>query len=791
KFFYYISKAEKINTDPKYAYLINTKLADFYYNEQKYKEAIQYYKKLLKNKKNGWITKHYYNLAWSLLKVDKYDEAVKNLKRAYIYELKPGYFKIGDQIIDSLLLFFAYSDRTQEGIKYFDKVKISSFKNLIKYLHYVFEHGKKKNIKFVLKRIEKINLTPSQSFVLLSKRVVAYRALKMFKSLQVKFDLFRRKYLKFNMSKVKLDTRRELVKAIKGYTGYLQELIKSKRLIKESRKKTYIKYIANNFNVLKLIDPKNTVEYTYYEGETYFSVQKFKTSASVYSSGIRHLQLSKKKRHKFLDKTFESLFKSIENQKKPSSKSLLFAYTAYLGFYPKGKKARTIYQRLINLYRVTGKENKMFKVLRAYNKYYPKDVKLQKNMYKHVLNKYISMKNLRALDELKSLIDKGFLGFTLKESLKLSKIITQIHFSSFEDLAKRGKFKEAIAGFYQLYLNKKNMYSLRVDALRKKMFYENKQYHYEDLAKTLHVALKFYKLKKKEEFGEEFLYYAQNICVGDLHKECTSLLRAYKKDKTIKLTRGLQSLYFKLASATTLSNENVYRLASNDAERNYGFKLLMIRDGAYTSKVYNQYYKNPKMKGVIDETINKKVLHIFYRSLSFDRVKHFVNKLSIKSIKNKHLKVINTMNKLRREVRFSLPDTPEGDEMTEKIFMSFGQQVETGAQALFTKLNGILNRADPNYLPFISSLVVNRFEEELVKFKKFIPVSKNADLEAAMSDAVTSFHKSFDQKLIEYRSLYFKSLKKTEHGSGVKVYASETIKAPLGDVVGGLILWQE
>ena len=59
KFYKNIKKAEKINKDKSIAYVINTKLADYHYNEKQYKQAVRYYSKLTYKKKNKWLTKIY------------------------------------------------------------------------------------------------------------------------------------------------------------------------------------------------------------------------------------------------------------------------------------------------------------------------------------------------------------------------------------------------------------------------------------------------------------------------------------------------------------------------------------------------------------------------------------------------------------------------------------------------------------------------------------------------------------------------------------------------------------
>lgn len=791
KFYIYVKKAERFNKDKEFGYLINTKIADYHFNEKQYKQASKYYKRLLYNKKSGWITKHYYNLSWAELKLNRYSKALKYLKVAARYEKqKNGFFKIGDQLVNSLLLFHAYSKKTKEGIKYFDKIGISSFENLLKYLHYVFENGDKNNIDIVFNRIEKLKLNKNQQFILLSKKVLVYRTLKRFGKLQKKFHHFKKTHAR-RKGKVEQKSREDLITATRSYTGFLQELVRSKRLISEKNRRRYLFYIGSNFSVLRSIDRKNALKYTYFEGETYFSIQNYKRAVLVYVRGIKEAKKYRKGKDPNLVKIFDSLFKSLEKQEKRSTKTLIYTYSSYLAFFPNGAKANQVNQRLLNIYQSKGDSKKMLASLKSYNKLFPIEVKIQRDFYKNILNKYIDLKNVSALASLKILIDKGFLGFTKNESRKVEKVITQIYFSKYEDMAKKGQYEEAIAGFDKLFNDKKSKYVLRIDSLRKKMFYENKILKYVDLSKSLISAFSFFNTKNKKKHKQEILFYVQNICLGDMHEECRALVARSFKDKTIKVSGSLKNLYFKLSAIYSKSLVPIYKNAKSKEDKNYLFKLLLAQDSEYISPLYNEFYKDKKKRLVIEGEVSKRVLNKFYDSLDISASEKIVSKISIKSLKNKILREFKQLRVQLPKINFIFPATPKDEDISEMVFMKFGQSFDALSVKLFQKIDSVINTTPPNYIPFVLSRIISRFDVELEKFKNFIPVSKNADLEKAMSDAVTNFQKIYDKKAISYRALYFQSIGKTAYGSGVKIYNNEIITKPLQRGYGSLELWQE
>lgn len=791
KFFQYMRKAEKTNKDKKIGYQIHTKLANYYYNENKYPQASRYYKKLLYDKKSPWLTKHYYNLAWSELKQDRFKNALNFLKKAHLYERQKGYYKIGDQLVDALLLFHAYANQTREGLEYFKRYKLNNFDNYLKYLHYVFGHGSRAETRYVINDIEKMKLTLKQEYKLLEKRILVYRTLKKFSGLQKELASFKTKLNKKDRKKVDKVTREELVLAIKSYSGYLQELIKSQRLITNKRKKIYVRYIAYNFNVLRSIDPKNALEYSYFEGETHFSILDYKKAISVYSNGLKRFKATKKRKDPYLKKTFDSVFKALENDPKPNNKSLLFAFKTYIHFFPKGKKSNDIHQRILAIYKSSGNEKEMFRSLRAYNKAFPSMVRVQRNFYKQVLNEYIDKKDIASLRDLQKLVDKKFLGFGKKESLAIEKVIKQIKFSKYEQLAKSGKVKEAIDGFYRLFSDKKGKYSLRVDALRKVMFYQNKIYDFIELSKSLVTAKKFFKSKEKRIHQKEMLFYTQNICFGDYQKSCLSTLTAFKKDKSIKLLPNLENFYFKLRTLFSTNLEKDYKMAKSIPDKNFVFKILLLEKKGFSDNLYGKFYKHKQMKSVIDGEVERNVLNEFYRTLSISETKSYIRSISIPRIKNKYNSDMSKLSNVLKSVKYKLPATPKAKIITEQIFVSFGQAVENKVSGIFQAIQNTINSTDPNYLPFVLSKIIVEFEKEVAQFKKFIPVSKNADFEAAMNDAIVNFHRIFDGKIIELRSLYYRTLQNTIKGSGVKKYGNDIITTPKKNSYGQLRLWEK
>lgn len=790
RFYTHIKKAEKTNKDSKLEYLINSKLADHHYNEGEFQRASFYYKKILGNKSNGWLTKIYYNLAWCELKQKRYSTALSSVKMAYSFEQKKGYFKVGEQLIDAILLFHAISRKTDEGLDYLSQQKISNFQNLIKYLHYVFENGNRSKISKIISSLDRLEKNSDQQLQLLEKKIVVYRPLKKFSLIQGEFQAFENRFPKIKLNKIKEETRSDLKNAIVSYTGYLQELVKSKRLISEKSKRKYVSYIASNFGIMKLIDPKSSMEYNYYEGETYFSLGDFSKASKVYVDGIKKYQQSDKKNKEYTAKTYESLFKAIEKQNKPDERLLLFSLQSYLKSFPRGLKSKLVHQRLVNFYQSKGETKKVLAALRSYNRNYPSDINLQRDYYKTLLNESIDKKDINSLNSLKNLIDKGFLKFPKEESAKIGLVITQLYFSKYDNLEKQGKNLEALKGFDSIYKDKKNDYKLRVEALRKKLFLLNKEKLLVELGDEIVSAAKFYNVKMKKTYGAELVIYAEGICSGDELLKCTQSASALIKDPKIKTSKALKNFYFKITSAQSGNYEEAYAMANSSAKKNYLFKIIVEESPNFRIPLFVKYYALPQYKSIIDAEIERKFLNSFYHTLSFKSFERFLIRTPFKKLKNSYeLRISKIKNSISMS-RFSFTKVPTAEKISAEQFGTFGGQFNLDLTKIINKINSGLVSIDPNFAPYYLSNVIKNFRIQSESFKKFAPASDDSQLESAMNDEMAKLHQFLDQKLLEYQQLYFESIKRTANLSGAKKYSRGIIDSPMKNDLEGLGLWQ-
>lgn len=124
--------------------LANGKLADYYFNKSKFKNAAEYYRRALRDDQHSeWANRYFYNLAWSYFKDQNYDLATKTL--VFLYEKgkkektpKDYFFQQSAQKLPGFYLFSGEPDR---GYEFIEKTKPDDTTAIFDYIKTVYEKG--------------------------------------------------------------------------------------------------------------------------------------------------------------------------------------------------------------------------------------------------------------------------------------------------------------------------------------------------------------------------------------------------------------------------------------------------------------------------------------------------------------------------------------------------------------------------------------------------------------------------------------------------------------------------
>ena len=438
-----------------------TALADFYYNEKRFQDAISYYEKVITKTEDEWLPKHYFNISWCYLKVREFDKAIKAIRHAYVLSKDRTYVNIKDQVLDNVGSFYVYAGRPLEGLEFYLKNEKDPIPYLMPMAKKTSEKGHERETEAVFapaqKLIDKNDWFHYQE-ELFHSYLDFYRHYNRFADLEETSRMMVAYYKKADPDKkltLKTDLKEDSIEKMRSLAGFLQ--VRVAKNMKEnggSFKEQEMNIVLNFFNHLIALDPTKKVEYLYFRGETYYSVRKFTEAAPAYIDCVNEAKLTKNE--DLARKSLNSLLSLTAMEvieKELNKKYLIFAYTEHVGIWPRDEKSEQIYPKLFEIYREAGLDEKASVVIRTFYKAYPEHLKDQQTLMTKVLDLFIDRKETKKLASWIHEFKSGFLTFS-KETIEKTEItLGNMLFLEYQDLAKKGDKRSAANGFVSIYEN--------------------------------------------------------------------------------------------------------------------------------------------------------------------------------------------------------------------------------------------------------------------------------------------------------------------------------------------------
>lgn len=440
-------------------YKAKVALAEYYYNEKKYKTAVNYYRSTLGKKhktereKDEWLSKHHYNLAWCYLKIVDYKKALDHLRTSYKYTKNDRYINIKDQIFNSAPIFYLYAGQVREGVQFIINGTKRSADYLSKLAQLTADRGSLKDAEYILERAYREAQNDSDSEEMIK---VTLKKLEIFRNFKQNTKHYReaKQLAKLHDEFVIPKEYREMaINQLKGQVGYLQVRLKAN----PEKTSKYLVPIITYFNILKNVDKDKTDEYYYFQGETLYQSGKKKTALKAYIRGMRFAK-GKKGRRKIKTKLVDAIFFTLEDtklNKKTQTNTYRETYEFFLTEWPKEKRSEAIYDKLFNIYIQQGKDQLAHKLLLTYMKHYKQKMDKQRGFAAILIDYYVKTKNADKLSNWIIRIDKGYLAFKRDYIEKGLILLGNILFEELDNQAKDGDVDQAIKGYIALYQNKK------------------------------------------------------------------------------------------------------------------------------------------------------------------------------------------------------------------------------------------------------------------------------------------------------------------------------------------------
>lgn len=464
----YLLEAIGLVKDPHHSlrHHAETALADFYYNEKRFPEAIHYYERVIKKTEDDWMTKHLFNLSWCYLKNREFNKAIDTIRKSYFESKNPIYVNIKDQVLENIGSFYVYAGRPLEGLEFYLDNEKDPVAYLIPMALKASDKGHEKETKEILDAAQKV--VDKNSFYqyqeeLLHTYLDFYRHYNRFaeheKMSRTLVAYYKKAYEEKKddpKTKFKIELKDDAIEKMRTLAGFLQiKLAKDVKKDESSYREEELDIVLNYFKHLIYLDPNRKVEYFYFRSETYFSVHRYNDAAPSYveavkeAKRVKNLELARKSLDSLLALTGLEVIEKNENKK-----YLIFAYSEHIEFWPRDDKSELIYPKLFEIYRELYDDKKATAVIRSYNKAYPEHLKEQQTQMTKILDQFIDKKATVKLANWIGEFKTGFLKFSKETIEKTEIVLGNILFIQYQDLAKTGDRAGAIKGFESLYVHK-------------------------------------------------------------------------------------------------------------------------------------------------------------------------------------------------------------------------------------------------------------------------------------------------------------------------------------------------
>ncbi len=447
----YLIKAEqKSGNNPKSKVRIQNALAEMYYNNKKYKQAINYYEKNISNKNDRWWTKDAYNLAWSHFRMRNYDPAIKYMKDVEKLSANKKYVDMTSQVNKDIGLFYAESGRMDEGVRHYGKYNKDFTLELITIATFLKESGKFAQATTVLNEALKISKdNKSRAKIYLTRMQL--------------FDKYEKNnyHLKDSISLYKLTKNHKLTAdqhklfkfQVKKQIGKLQKKIGDKsyqksKVVTNEKVDQVVKYLT----LLKGLEPQTKNDNHFYMAETYFQAGQYGKAIDNYKKGYA---IAKKTNNKTtMNRSIEGMLQAVAQSKEkfPEREKYYYpVYMAYLKHDSSSNKAKEIYKKLYKIQYEKKNITEMKKILGTFSKKYPNATADQEKMVNSLVNIYSKQGKDGDLAMLLADIKKGKYRMSSSGMKGLADVGQKIEVKKAEKYLAKKDFKSAKQSYLKIF----------------------------------------------------------------------------------------------------------------------------------------------------------------------------------------------------------------------------------------------------------------------------------------------------------------------------------------------------
>jgi len=498
----------------------------------------------------------------------------------------------------------------------------------------------------------------------------------------------------------------------------------------------------------------------------------------AYKKSINFVDFNKKESI-YTKKTFNSMLAMLERnwaEKDYVDELTEFTFTRHITLLPKDELTPKIFPRLYSFYVDQAKLDFAEATLLNYISQHPKNKVEQKELAKHLVDKYINLENAPAISKWIGYMDQAFLGFNKDEKVKTEIILGQILFKKAGELETAGKSDEALESYLSLYKVEYYPRNIRANAAMKRAILLAKNHQQDESNKWIKLAVDMF---EPDELNKQKLTIAG---LADYHMLKQSLETAQDISSLVvktfcKLDAKLaQNHFVKVASLNQQLDEYSDLKSLLKSEQCPMPKELLAQEvnNIFVHWLHTGNSKNLKNFHMefahINPQINKLYLsHVkqdLWRSLQenqYSKIKDLVkemqslakNEFSTKDEKAEIELIANSIGTLEALANFKLEDfkfLEDQKEFNEELMMGRLNQSIERLNTIKSSVDELINSKIAEIINFSSAKLTDLYLQQAHFFKAIRINHPDIDYLKSFYDQMASLSESTKQTALKYQA---------------------------------------
>lgn len=552
---YFKAAAKKSPANSKIAIKSKTALADFSFNEKKYKEAIPLYEASLKQSNEKWWTKDAFNLAWSYYRVRKYDKAINLMREIHKKSSSDNFVNMKSQVERDIGIFYVDSGRLNDAIKFYSSLGINYTEQFVKIATSITAQGRFSQAENLLEEAAKYEKDRDRKVVIFLAQLDLFdKYNKIPEHLEVS-----EKLMALHKAKpLDPDSLKHFIYQVNKKAAEIQKVIASdlyKSVPKVQRTKS-TQSIAY-FEMAATLEPKHRAEKTFFMGETAYAADDLSKAMTYYMKAFDDSKATGET--KYTTQSLEGMLSTLgkkEFEKNGADKFYVPVYTRYLSSDKKSARANSIYVKLFNAQFDKGDVPDSEKTMAAFAESFPEDYKTQEGMLAKIMEHYRNKKNFGKVKSYITDINSGKFKVSKKYADALKDLITKLQIEGVQTALEKGDKDVALKGYHAIYENPESTPKAKVNAAYNlsALYYElgnsNQSYNWGA------AAVKGMETKDVVKFSDSYLSISAGLFLRQHFEQSADL--SYKVvSKICKEDSSNKAVAFKNAVFIALANNDV------------------------------------------------------------------------------------------------------------------------------------------------------------------------------------------------------------------------------------------